>query len=111
VKMLYKHLSMKELWPIPPPEIRQKIRDSMRGPLESLIAQARQEQIRKALPPSLFAKADRTLHIAGGVPVAQLRHQTSASRQLLPGKAFVTDLKLPSFLGSAGSHYNRYPIG
>lgn len=30
----------------------------MRGPLESLIAQARQEQIRKALPPSLFAKAE-----------------------------------------------------
>jgi hypothetical protein len=70
----------------------------MRGPLESLIAQARQEQIRKALPPSLFAKADRTLHHAAWVPVAQLWHETSASRQLLPGKAFVNDCKLPSYL-------------
>jgi hypothetical protein len=42
----------------------------MRGPLESLIAQARQEQITKALPPSLFAKADRTLALAVGMPVA-----------------------------------------
>src|SRR5271155_4436525 len=60
----------------------------MRGPLESLIAQARQEQIRKALPPSLFAKADRTLYYAGGMPVGvgfstKLRIAPTGSRQSL----------------------------
>src|SRR5271155_2818757 len=60
----------------------------MRGPLESLIAQARQEQIRKALPPSLFAKADRTLNYAGGMPVdvgfsTKLKIAPTGSRQSL----------------------------
>ena len=83
----------------------------MRGPLESLIAQARQEQIRKALPPSLFAKADRTLYLADGMPLPMLLRETWASRQLLPGKEFVASLKLPLLLRLSKPGFMRYPIG
>src|ERR1039458_2771234 len=41
----------------------------MRGPLGSLIAQARQELFQKALPPSLFAERWRTLGSACRMPV------------------------------------------
>ncbi len=66
----------------------------MRGPLESLIAQARQEQITQKASPSLFAKAHRTLYSAGGMPVGvsfstKLRIAPTDSRQSLCRRARV----------------------
>jgi len=83
----------------------------MRGPLESLIGQAQQEQIPKSASPIAFCRA--TPHLAYCIRRAR-RYQFGKNFNMVPksllGKCLADSLDPPLAMGARCDGRNHYPI-